>query len=228
MVFMEMEDDTFIDKNLTMEGLISQGQLIYHASRLADNTERDRLEGRLSNLTEEKGQLQQSYTALTTERDEFKNEKEELQNKYNSLAKVKDELEKEINKLREKTCQSGWSKFENSCYFVSTVKKNWASSRADCIAKGADLVIIDSRDEQVFVGLLPSGLNAWIGLTDSVTEGTWMWVDGTPVTTTYWQAGQPNGHYGDQDCGETIQRSSGVGEWNDEGCIQIQNFICEQ
>ncbi|KAM6952041.1 uncharacterized protein PEZ65_008987 [Lycodopsis pacificus] len=182
------------------------------------STREDDLQIRYNSLTNDKDRLQSSYDSL-------QNEKEELQNRYNSLVKVKDELEKEINKLGGKTCQSGWRKFENSCYFVSTVKKNWASSRADCIAKGADLVIIDSRDEQAFVNGLTSNY-AWIGLTDSVTEGTWMWVDGTPVTTTYWKGGQPDSFGGNQDCGETW--SSGVGGWSDESCSYNQIFICEQ
>ncbi|XP_075961424.1 uncharacterized protein LOC142964792 [Anarhichas minor] len=142
------------------------------------STRKDDLQIRYNSLTNDKDRLQSSYNSL-------QNDKEQLQNKYNSLVKVKDELEKEINKLRGKTCQTGWSKFEKSCYFLSTEKKNWVSSRADCIAKGADLVIIDSRDEQAFVnGLLTLRQFAWIGLTDSVTEGVWMWADGTPVTTT--------------------------------------------
>ncbi|XP_068571441.1 C-type lectin domain family 4 member E-like [Cebidichthys violaceus] len=126
-------------------------------------------------------------------------------------------------------CKTGWRKFSGSCYIVSTEKKNWTASRDACNAEGADLVVINSRAEQVFVnGLLTSGLTAWIGLTDGIKEGTWTWADGTPVTTTYWQAGQPNSYDGEQDCGETVQRSSGVGEWNDEGCHFDQIFICEQ
>ncbi|XP_029622419.1 CD209 antigen-like protein A [Salmo trutta] len=79
------------------------------------------------------------------------------------------------------TCPEGWQKFESSWYFLSTVKKPWEESRDDCLKRGADLVIINSKMEQKFI----CGLNkrAWIGLTDSVTEGTWKWVDGTPLTT---------------------------------------------
>ena len=48
-----------------------------------------------------------------------------------------------------RTCKDGWNKFLNSCYFVSTVKKNWMLSREACIAEGADLAVIKSRGEQV-------------------------------------------------------------------------------
>ncbi|KAM6952105.1 CD209 antigen-like protein D [Lycodopsis pacificus] len=263
MVFMEMEDDTFIDKNLTMEGLISQdtdtssnaagrkktlpfdlvdfrrikqpsrrvmclgllcavllaaniGQLIYHASRPADNTERDRLEGRLSNLTKEKDLLQQSYFGLSKDCVEI-------------AKQFKDKMVRMAVQVRNMPCKTGWRQFSDNCYILSSVKKNWTASRDACNAEGADLVVINSRAEQAFVNrLLTSSLNAWIGLTDSVTEGTWMWVDGTPLNTTYWQAGQPNSYGGNQDCGEITQSSSGVGEWNDDGCHSDQIFICEQ
>ncbi|XP_051810651.1 C-type lectin domain family 4 member M-like [Acanthochromis polyacanthus] len=125
-------------------------------------------------------------------------------------------------------CPNNWRKFETSCYFVSTTEKNWAESRKACIAVGADLVSIESRQEQVFVnGILNAGQQVWIGLTDSYTEGVWKWVDGTSVTTTYWQPGQPNSYGGDQDCGEFVQKSS-LGEWNDEGCSHDQAWICEK
>ncbi|KAK9531232.1 hypothetical protein VZT92_010670 [Zoarces viviparus] len=210
-----------------------------------------------NDLTARKDQLQTNNRNLQIEKDEFQtlsfslranrdllmkdrdrlhsrynslqNEKQELQKKYNSLVKVKDVFEKDINKVRVKPCERGWIRFHISCYCVSTSKRNWALGRQDCIARGADLVIIDSREEQAFINEIQlSHKEVWIGLTDSVTEGTWMWVDGTPVTTTYWNAGQPNNLGGNERCGETWQRSSGIGVWNDDECANLQNFICEQ
>ena len=49
----------------------------------------------------------------------------------------------------EVTCPDDWLKFGCSCYYVSTEKKNWADSRQDCRGRGADLVIINSLEEQV-------------------------------------------------------------------------------
>ncbi|XP_070769825.1 C-type lectin domain family 4 member M-like [Enoplosus armatus] len=175
-----------------------------------------------NSLWKDKEQLQTTYTAL-------QREKEQLQKDYSSLATSRDQLEKKINKVRGRPCPTGWKRFDISCYFVSNMKKNWTLGRQDCIAKGADLVTIDSRDEQAFLnGLLESGQNAWIGLSDSLKEGTWMWVDGTPVTAAFWQPGQPNSFQGNQDCGEMVPKSPGVGEWNDDGCFAEQIWICEK
>ncbi|KAI3351429.1 hypothetical protein L3Q82_020284 [Scortum barcoo] len=211
---------------------------------------RDQLQSSYSSLKREKEQLQKSYDTLRVGKDllqtsynslwkgkeqlqtsynNLRREKEQLQANYSSASLVRDQLEKKINKLRSTPCQSGWKKFDISCYWVSTLKKNWTLSRQDCKEKGADLIVINSREEQIFVNtLLKLNQNAWIGLTDSLEEGTWMWVDGTPVTMTYWQPNQPNSFNGNQDCGEFVPKSPGLGEWNDDGCFAQQVWICEK
>lgn len=51
-------------------------------------------------------------------------------------------------------CLSRWILHNSSCYFFSNiestdVRKNWPDSRADCVSRGADLVVIDNQEEQV-------------------------------------------------------------------------------
>uniref|UniRef100_A0A8D3DPN4 C-type lectin domain-containing protein n=1 Tax=Scophthalmus maximus TaxID=52904 RepID=A0A8D3DPN4_SCOMX len=172
------------------------------------------------------------YYQLQTRYETLRRAKEQLQTNYSSLATGRDQLQVTVDKLTVKACsvRVAGQKFDMSCYFVSTTMANWTESRRACVAQGADLVVMGSRAEQVFVnGLLSHGHNAWIGLTDSVQEGTWMWLDGTPVTTTYWQPGQPNSHEGNQDCGELVKVSlKAEGEWNDDGCFGKQVWICEK
>ncbi|XP_047440405.1 C-type lectin domain family 4 member M-like isoform X1 [Mugil cephalus] len=213
------------------------------------------LESNYSSLKRSRDQLQRSYDTLSMRKSHIESsynslwtDKDQLQARYNALRKEKVQLEanysrleagrgqqqrslnKMMGKVRGMLCQKNWTKFDTSCYLVSSQKKNWTASREACMAEGADLLVIESFGEQIFVnGLLKKGENAWIGLTDSIEEGSWLWVDGTPLTTEYWQRGQPNDYHRNQDCGEYVQMSAtDGGKWNDDGCFADQMWICEK
>ncbi|KAL7841265.1 hypothetical protein SRHO_G00249560 [Serrasalmus rhombeus] len=83
----------------------------------------------------------------------------------------------------EKVSKQGWICFSCNLYWISTEKKNWAESREDCRDRGADLLIINNKKEQEFITRKFSGTEAWIGLTDSDTEGVWKWVNDSAMTT---------------------------------------------
>ncbi|CAG04688.1 unnamed protein product [Tetraodon nigroviridis] len=153
-----------------------------------------------------------------------------MKQSYNSVLEVRDQLQKKFDRARKNVlCENNWKKFDLGCYFFSKLTKNWNQSREFCISKGGDLAVLNSKEEQAFVnGWLKTSQNAWIGLFDIETEGTWKWVDGTVVTTTYWQPGQPNSYGGNQDCGEILQDSGGVGQWNDDACTADQTWVCEK
>uniref|UniRef100_A0A8C9YR03 C-type lectin domain-containing protein n=1 Tax=Sander lucioperca TaxID=283035 RepID=A0A8C9YR03_SANLU len=119
-----------------------------------------------------------------------------------------------------KSCQGEWEYFNGSFYYISSIEKTWQESRDDCLQKGADLVIINSKEEQVHVCKI-----MWIGLTDSETEGTWKWVDGTPLTKSYWDSEEPNG--GEREnCGHTYLYNL-ENSWNDTPCDLSYSWICE-
>uniref|UniRef100_A0A8C4HRM7 C-type lectin domain-containing protein n=1 Tax=Dicentrarchus labrax TaxID=13489 RepID=A0A8C4HRM7_DICLA len=119
--------------------------------------------------------------------------------------------------------QEGWRYFYGSFYYISSIKRTWEASRDDCLQKGAELVIINSQEEQEFIRQYKK--SAWIGLTDRVTEGVWKWVDGTPLTTSFWRSGEPNNYYGrNEDCVEITNN----GGWNDLVCENEINWICEK
>ncbi|XP_029369065.1 CD209 antigen-like [Echeneis naucrates] len=201
----------------------------------------DQLQRNYNTMSRSKNGLQTSYNSLWKEREQLRlnynslwRENNELEANYSSLVTDKDKLQnwadKLLAKLKAIPCMEGWKKFDISCYYFSSVKKNWTESRKACDAQGADLVIIDSMEEQVFINkILNMNQNAWIGLSDSLKEGTWLWVDGSPVTRSFWQPGQPNSFNGNQDCAEFVQKNiQPGGEWNDDGCFAEQAWICEK
>uniref|UniRef100_A0A8C7HZT0 Type-2 ice-structuring protein-like n=1 Tax=Oncorhynchus kisutch TaxID=8019 RepID=A0A8C7HZT0_ONCKI len=128
-------------------------------------------------------------------------------------------------------CPKRWRMLGSSCYFLSTERKTWEECKLDCLARGADLVIINSRQEQKLLYQLhgDADLLVWIGLTDTVNEGTWKWVDGTPLTTSYWKSGKPDhGGTNNKDCVEVNHRDNVLANWNDAPCSHMLHWICEK
>uniref|UniRef100_I3K3T8 CD209 antigen-like protein A n=1 Tax=Oreochromis niloticus TaxID=8128 RepID=I3K3T8_ORENI len=109
--------------------------------------------------------------------------------------------------LPDKTCPAGWSMFSHSCYLLSGRSGSWHSARKNCIDQGADLVVIDSPEEQNFIASFTEE-RTWIGLNDIEQEGTWKWVDGTPLTLQYWASGQPDNHHLREDCLNLFENSA--------------------
>ncbi|XP_037388527.1 CD209 antigen-like protein E isoform X4 [Pygocentrus nattereri] len=165
-----------------------------------------------TNLTTERDQLQTIYANLTIERDQLQTERDALQKRLS-------ELEKHINKPE-------WRYFNYSLYYISTGKKSWSESRKDCRQRGADLLIIDSREEQDFIEALRRGQNAWIGLTDTNTANVWKWVDGSAPTTEYWGSGEPNGV--NEHCVIISEGSKAGKNWADYHCSNLFAWICEK
>ncbi|XP_022606975.1 CD209 antigen-like protein E isoform X2 [Seriola dumerili] len=142
-------------------------------------------------------------------------------------------------------CLSSWTLLNSTCYFFSytessTVKRNWPDSRADCISRGADLVVIDNPEEQTFLSDMIETMKGnrnvwdsgfWIGLTDTGTEGTWVWINNvTEVEQRYWMEGEPNDQgYQGEDCAVAVHSSSSPWKTRYDGNCQKKkiHWICE-
>jgi len=66
----------------------------------------------------------------------------------------------------------------------------------------------------------------WIGLSDTDTEGTFVWEDGSGLSFTAWANYEPSDTWGYEDCVSTD--SSGIaGAWADQGCSQWMPYVCQ-
>uniref|UniRef100_A0A3B5QID9 C-type lectin domain-containing protein n=1 Tax=Xiphophorus maculatus TaxID=8083 RepID=A0A3B5QID9_XIPMA len=132
-------------------------------------------------------------------------------------------------------CEAGWEKHGGNCYYFSNSKSSWNDSRRSCADLGSDLVKIDSREEQSRLrGLMVEDDDKfWIGLTDSVEEGKWFWVDGSPLDESFWYFDQPDdlsvNNLPGADCvrmGEQVEDNLKC--WHDRNCDYPQKSICEK
>ncbi|XP_067371560.1 CD209 antigen-like protein C [Channa argus] len=124
---------------------------------------------------------------------------------------------------QKKTCPAGWKKFSYSCYLLSTESGSWTKGREDCRKRGADLVVINSAEEQTFLSAF-TRMRAWIGLSDSDEEGTWRWIDGTTLTFKNSDDRELVEASG-EDCGDIIQKGH---TFDDVPCERSLQWICEK
>ncbi|XP_064839895.1 CD209 antigen-like protein D isoform X2 [Oncorhynchus masou masou] len=138
-------------------------------------------------------------------------------------------------------CAEDWEYYGGKCYYFSPDKLTWAQSRDECITRGGHLVIIGSLEEQKFLDQ-KSGTKIstdpedkfWIGLTDSINENEWLWVDNSPLSTSFWHSDQePDDWKGENPDGEDCARMGEPGgtndgrSWLDVNCNKTQRRICE-
>ncbi|CAL8260859.1 unnamed protein product [Gadus morhua 'NCC'] len=126
--------------------------------------------------------------------------------------------------LCKQECPDGRSKFGCKCYWNSGWL-SWNESREFCVSHGADLVVVDSKEEMDFI----SGWYSmyWLGATDAAGEGTWRWVDGTVLSldNPSWSRGGPQGG-GDKNCLRRDWEQNQY-KWTDESCETRNWGLCQ-
>ncbi|XP_049328352.1 C-type lectin domain family 4 member F-like [Astyanax mexicanus] len=175
--------------NISLQNLANErDQLNISLQNLAN--ERDQLNISLQNLANEKDQLNINLQNLANKRDQLNinlqnlaNERDQLNINLQNLTEEKLTLQRKydhlLQQIEKNICFHEWKEFGSSFYFFSTEQKTWSESRQHCRVTGADLVIINSRDEQVFLIDQNKSTRFWIGLTKIKSKGQnqWMWVD---------------------------------------------------
>ncbi|XP_041789783.1 C-type lectin domain family 10 member A-like [Chelmon rostratus] len=184
--------------------------------------------------TNRHNRLLEKFNALTGERNLLQNENNELKNMLRKVEEERDRLKKNLREpsscVSQPPCPVGWREINFKCYFLSNESKTWEDSRKYCQSKDADLVVIDSQQEQMDLYRLDGDayLLFWIGLYD--TAGNFKWVDGSVLTRSFWQRGQPD-HGGPnirEDCVEMYHFNPQLANWNDAPCGSKRRWLCEK
>ncbi|XP_041376832.1 alpha-N-acetylgalactosamine-specific lectin-like [Gigantopelta aegis] len=117
----------------------------------------------------------------------------------------------------------------NICFKASTNKQSFDKARDICSQSCARLIVLDTEEKNTAVN---SYINAttgrghyYIGLTDMVTEGVFVWQDGHTVGFTKWGGKEPNDAVDGEDC---VVLKPWTARWNDVSCMMQYRYICEK
>ncbi|XP_061700346.1 CD209 antigen-like protein B [Syngnathoides biaculeatus] len=229
------------DHLLTPNSAVSS--LIIERNYLRNNTDilKAQQDTEAALVREQTNQVQMKLTLRKKLRlgDTYRNQIEILQTEKANLESRKDVIEQNCNR-----CPPGWTLLKSTCYYFSlrdpTAKKNWPDSRADCIQRGGDLLVIENLQEELLISenipksTVTSGLwwqnGFWMGLRDTDTRGTWLWINNATLTETgYWRNNQPS-TTGPQsgDCAAFFYFDDARKTWYNGNCQDHQyNWICE-
>ncbi|XP_038235199.1 C-type lectin domain family 17, member A isoform X2 [Dermochelys coriacea] len=147
-----------------------------------------------------------------------------------SVKQFRGKMQEQISALQKRVdsvcghCPSGWAWFQRTCYYFSESTKTWHEAKQFCLDTGAQLVIINTKQEQAFmVKSRTTSRVYWLGLSDQKMENQWLWVDGSPLNLSFWSTGEPNDS-SNEDCGTMATD----GRWNDINCYMTDYWICEK
>ncbi|XP_071223552.1 C-type lectin domain family 4 member F-like isoform X2 [Salvelinus alpinus] len=183
---------------------------------------------------------------------ELQDKNKDLQEKERAVRQQNEELRKQKappscptntgnkDSPKSRNCAEDWEYYGGKCYYFSPDKLTWVQSRDECITRGGHLVIIGSREEQKFLDqqtgtkMLNAEDKFWIGLTDSINENEWLWVDNSSLSTSFWFGNKEpddwKGEKGEYPEGEDCARMGDPGGntgWLDFNCNRTQRRICE-
>lgn len=110
---------------------------------------------------------------------------------------------------------------DGRCVVLLAPQVTYVQATAACTALGGGLLIADNAEIDAIARALTGTRNAYIGLTDLATEGTFAWADATPVAYTNWYAGEPNDGNAayPEDCAVITAVRAGL--WDDRPCAPV-------
>ncbi|XP_034553452.1 C-type lectin domain family 4 member C-like [Notolabrus celidotus] len=180
--------------------------------------------------------LKEEIQLLVTERSIFKKEADQLSRVTENFNYTMEVILKfntfPVNEFCPKKkcqpCQKGWILFQEKCYLFHKGYpwKTWQKSREHCQSTAADLVVVNSPQEQEFISqhikyYYDSFHGYWLGLHESDNK-KWQWVDGRNDSLGYWMT---VGSYGP--CGLMIPERNLTASWDPAKCNFMNKFICE-
>uniref|UniRef100_UPI003AB09028 macrophage mannose receptor 1-like n=1 Tax=Centroberyx gerrardi TaxID=166262 RepID=UPI003AB09028 len=120
----------------------------------------------------------------------------------------------------------GWIKWGGNQYYINTISMAMEDARHFCQQRHGDLVVINSEAENVFLWKQISRhySSYYIGLTVDL-DGTFWWMNGSPVEFQRWAENQPDFQNNDENC---VAMTYYSGFWRDYNCGWEHQSICKR
>ncbi|KAM4552770.1 macrophage mannose receptor 1-like isoform 2-T2 [Odontesthes bonariensis] len=120
----------------------------------------------------------------------------------------------------------GWLEWRGKQYFINRMSKSIEEARHFCQQRHGDLASINSRDENMFIWKQISRLygSFYIGLTVEL-DGSFWWMDDTPVSFQGWDENQPSSDVFDENC---VTMTYHMGFWRTTNCGRETQSICKR
>ena len=116
-------------------------------------------------------------------------------------------------------------------YKVYSEPMKYNAAKAQCESDGAFLAIPRSEAENDYIADLIPNNNIWIGINDINKEGVFVAVDGSDITYTNWDSGEPSEQLTHQTYSEDgviirVGHSKRQKAWNDSEVYVPKRFVC--
>ncbi|KAM6919233.1 macrophage mannose receptor 1-like [Xenentodon cancila] len=124
------------------------------------------------------------------------------------------------------TTADGWLIWKGKQYFINRHSKSMEEARHLCQQRHGDLVSIESKEENNFLWKQVSRSygSYYIGLSVDL-DGSFWWMDGTPLTFQRWDENQPNTKAYDENC---VIMTYHMGYWGTTNCGREVQSICKR
>ncbi|KAG8573742.1 hypothetical protein GDO81_012526, partial [Engystomops pustulosus] len=127
------------------------------------------------------------------------------------------------------SCPSSWTPYNGYCYYLVKDTKMWKDAKLSCRKEEGDLVSVHNIEEASAISTqfeFGDAEYVWLGLNDLKTQMLYEWSDGSPVTYTTWQRGEPSHQTNDQE--DCVALSTKDGQWADQMCEKTFPYICKR
>uniref|UniRef100_A0A8C1ZAP3 Mannose receptor, C type 1b n=1 Tax=Cyprinus carpio TaxID=7962 RepID=A0A8C1ZAP3_CYPCA len=146
---------------------------------------------------------------------------------YCQIRKGKIPKEVNITETVYNETEDGWIQFKGSQYYASQYSSlSVHEARTFCKKSHGDLAVINDEDERVFLWHQAKHLynDFIIGLTADL-DGTYQWMDGSPVVFQAWETNQPAFKNSEERC---VKMTTSQGLWETINCGDEYNFFCKR